>query len=204
MAQLRKLMENYTTKVFGVSPSTWTDFEYHGETEEPNTLISTNISIPLSVVTLYCVGIPLLQLFMRSRKVPNNMIKPILFLHNIALSLLSLYLTLFMGSTVLSYGKLEGKTYFDMFCTLNREDQKGTLNWLYYINLLVKYYELIDTVFLVIKKKPVTFFTWISSSCNIGICMDNNYGITRNGMDCINIKFIGSYNNVFLLCNECH
>lgn len=156
MAQLRQTMEHYTEKVFGVSPSTWTDFEYHAEsTNTSNTLISTNIVIPLVVVTLYCIGIPLLQLFMRNRE-PLN-VRPILFIHNIILSLLSLYLTLFMGSTVLSYGSLNNKSYYDMFCTFTRDDQRGTLNWLYYINLLTKYYELTDTVFLVIKKKPVTF-----------------------------------------------
>ena len=156
MAQLRKLMEDYTTKYFGVDPSTWTDFEYNKTTTNPNTIISTDITIPLCAVTLYCISLPLLQIFMKNRKAPN--VKYILFIHNIFLSLMSLYLTLFMTSTVLSYTEIPtNKSYYYIFCQLTVSEQNGTLNWLYYINLLVKYYELIDTVFLVIKKKPVTF-----------------------------------------------
>eukprot|EP01084_Bolivina_argentea_P256877 432659_1 len=155
MATLRKLLEDYTSDYLGVDRSTWTDFEYHADVESPNTIISTDLTLPVSVVTLYCIGIPLLQMIMKNRDpIPC---KYILFIHNIVLSVLSLYLFLFMFSSALSYNTLSNKSYYYIFCALTKPEQRGTLNWCYYINLLVKYYELIDTFFLVIKKKKVSF-----------------------------------------------
>eukprot|EP01084_Bolivina_argentea_P124697 220958_1 len=97
--EIRRTFEHLTTKYFGVDESTWSDFEYNGRRSDG--IISTNVIYPLTTVILYCVSIPLLQLFMKNRK-PFNL-KWILLIHNLALSLISTYLTIFYVSTVISY-----------------------------------------------------------------------------------------------------
>jgi hypothetical protein len=53
----------------------------------------------------------------------------------------------------------EEKSYsdFTIFCGLSHHDQKGLLTLLYYVNHLLKYYELIDTIFLALKQRPLGF-----------------------------------------------
>merc|ERR1711902_7312 len=47
--------------------------------------------------------------------------------------------------------------WFRIYCGLNYDDQRGTLTFIYYVNYLIKYYELLDTVVLALKHKPLTF-----------------------------------------------
>eukprot|EP00483_Globobulimina_turgida_P012620 UN12643 len=44
-----------------------------------------------------------------------------------------------------------------MFCALNHYEQTGHLQFIFYVNHLLKYYELLDTIFLALKKKNIGF-----------------------------------------------
>merc|ERR1712154_556871 len=101
------------------------------------------------------IGIPLLQRFMQDKKSPN--LKWILIFHNLFLSVSSFFMAIFLLSTVLSFLSLNGYSLHQVYCSLNHHDQQGTLTLLYYINYLLKYYELLDTIFLTLKHKPISF-----------------------------------------------
>merc|ERR1719347_1751780 len=64
-----------------------------------------------------------------------------------------------MMATLYSMHESDPEEYgvFRIYCNLNMFDQRGTLTFIYYVNHLLKYYELIDTVFLALKHKPLTF-----------------------------------------------
>jgi len=66
---------------------------------------------------------------------------------------------LFMMATMWSFHESDADKYgvFRLYCGLDYLDQRGALTFIYYVNHLLKYYELIDTVFLALKHKPLTF-----------------------------------------------
>merc|ERR1712154_491675 len=47
--------------------------------------------------------------------------------------------------------------YPNIFCAISHHQQIGTLQLIYYVNYLLKYYELLDTIFLALKKKDIGF-----------------------------------------------
>merc|ERR1719228_1916562 len=92
---------------------------------------------------------------MKNRESPP--LKFILILHNLFLSVISGLLLLFLCCSLWSFVEERDYGYFHIYCQLNCPDQKGTLTFIYYINHLLKYYELLDTIFLALKHKPIGF-----------------------------------------------
>ena len=134
MAQIRLGIEDFLINTVGISEYYFKQFEFH-----VGTTPLSHISFPFTTILLYCIGIPLLQRFMQNRKSPN--LKSILIFHNLFLSVISCFLAIFLLSTVLSYPTLNSYSYHQIFCSLNHHDQQGTLTLIYYINYLLKYYE---------------------------------------------------------------
>jgi hypothetical protein len=147
---LRKAFESFLTNAFGLDPSIWTDFEFI-----VGTTPLSNIYFPLITITLYCIGIPSLQSLMKNRSEPS--LKLILIVHNLLLSVASLFLALFLIIAVLSVKAERNYTALQTFCAMNHYDQQGTLTLIYYVNYLFKYYELLDTIFLALKHKNIGF-----------------------------------------------
>ena len=114
-----------------------------------------SIKNPLMTVLLYCICIPLLQYFMKNKKSAN--IKYILIVHNLFLSLISAFVAFVLIATILEFRYVNGYNIFRLYCGLNIYDQNGLLTLIYYINYLLKYYELLDTIFLCLKKRKISF-----------------------------------------------
>merc|ERR1712228_493903 len=153
MAQiLRDQIISIISNVIGQPTSFITEFEFRVET----TPIS-NIAYPLTTVIAFCIGIPLLQYFMRDRVSPP--LKYLILFHNLFLSFASAFLAFFLMLTIYSKHEQSPTEYtpFRLFCGLDYYDQRGTLTFIYYVNYLLKYYELIDTLFLGLKHKPLKF-----------------------------------------------
>jgi len=111
---------------------------------------------PLGTVLTYCCLIPALQYVMRNRTAPP--LKWVLIVHNIFLCAASLFLAVFLIATLMSIAhEKDYALYPTIFCALNHHEQRGTLSFIYYVNHLLKYYELLDTVFLALKKKNIGF-----------------------------------------------
>jgi len=134
----------------GFDKSLFTGFEFHvGKTA------FSSLHYPLCTVFFYCVGIPLLQKVMKDR--PPLSLKWPLVIHNLLLSIMSAFLGTLMFTKIVNTYRLDALPLFEVFCGYTFNEQKGLLTLLYYWNYLFKYYELIDTLFLVMKKKPIGF-----------------------------------------------
>lgn len=138
------LFDTAFTRVMGVSG---TDFRFvYGET----TLGSLKIAGPL-VIAYYAI-------IFGGREIMRNFapfkLRLLFQLHNLILTLISgALLVLFMEQlipTLYKHGLLFGICEYDGGWT-------KPLVTLYYLNYLTKFLELLDTVFLVVKKKPLTF-----------------------------------------------
>ncbi|KAI9593986.1 GNS1/SUR4 family-domain-containing protein [Syncephalis fuscata] len=95
-------------------------------------------------------------------------------IHNVILSagsgiLLLLFIEQLLGSTMRN-------GLFWAFCS--NDAWTTRLELLYYINYLFKYYELIDTVFLVLKKKPLEFLHYYHHSLTMVLCYTQLLGKT--------------------------
>eukprot|EP01083_Nonionella_stella_P294881 1002220_1 len=153
MAQtLRDEIITIAADVLGKPTSFITEFEFKAET----TALS-HIAYPLTSVVVFCIGIPLLQHFMRNRISPP--LKYLILFHNIFLCVASASLAAFLMITVYSFHEKSPNEYnaFRIYCGLNFNDQKGALTFIFYVNYLLKYYELLDTIFLSLKHKPLSF-----------------------------------------------
>ena len=134
-------------------PTTYiTEFTFQVETTP-----LSRISCPAIAVIVFCIGIPLLQWFMRDRISPP--LKYLILFHNVFLCVASASLAFFMMVTLYSFHESNPNEYgpFRIFCGLNWYDQRGTLTFIYYVNYLLKYYELLDTIFLALKHKKLSF-----------------------------------------------
>merc|ERR1719150_2320318 len=138
--------------MMGVEPSFITEFQF-----EVGTTPLSHISYPFTAVIGFCIFIPSLAHFMRNRDSPP--LKYLILFHNLFLSISSGALALFLMVTMWSFRESDSDKYdwFRLYCGLDYMDQRGALTFIYYVNHLLKYYELIDTVFLALKHKPLTF-----------------------------------------------
>merc|ERR1719277_739072 len=149
--EVRHQMESIITAITGIQQSTIDNFEF-----QVGTTPLTSIQYTFVTVLLYCIGIPLLQRLMKGRGSPP--LKYILIVHNIFLSVVSLFLATYMIVTLLTIKQQNNYQFFPtIFCALNHFEQVGRLQFIYYVNYLLKYYELLDTIFLALKHKNIGF-----------------------------------------------
>ncbi|ORX87731.1 GNS1/SUR4 membrane protein [Basidiobolus meristosporus CBS 931.73] len=94
--------------------------------------------------------------------------------HNIFLTLVSLGLLVLILENIIPIYARGGLLY--AICDRNAWTQR--LELLYYLNYLVKYYELIDTLFLVLKKKKLEFLHYYHHSLTMVLCYSQLMGNT--------------------------
>eukprot|EP00180_Rhodochaete_pulchella_P000129 Plantae.Rhodophyta-Rhodochaete_pulchella.ctg10820.p1 GENE.Plantae.Rhodophyta-Rhodochaete_pulchella.ctg10820~~Plantae.Rhodophyta-Rhodochaete_pulchella.ctg10820.p1 ORF type:complete len:271 (-),score=39.61 Plantae.Rhodophyta-Rhodochaete_pulchella.ctg10820:228-1040(-) len=111
--------------------------------------------IPLTTCAVYYLLLRALRHFMRNRKAPE--IPMFLFVHNIFLSIASLLLFVPLVYTVIEKAVVNSYGPTDLLCSMDFHEEDGRLKFFYFVNHLFKYYELLDTVLLVVRKKPVPF-----------------------------------------------
>uniref|UniRef100_A0A6T6P560 Elongation of fatty acids protein n=1 Tax=Timspurckia oligopyrenoides TaxID=708627 RepID=A0A6T6P560_9RHOD len=111
---------------------------------------------PWITVLLYFVLLRVLQRIMSTRK-PFEF-PTILFVHNILLSIGSAVLWIALAYVIFEKSWISGGPYglHQMVCSESMHND-GRLQVIYYINYFFKYYELIDTILLVLRCKPVPF-----------------------------------------------
>eukprot|EP00871_Galdieria_phlegrea_P001169 jgi/Galph1/2052/GphlegSOOS_G712.1 len=125
----------------------------------------TSSWIPLSTCVLYFCFTRIFKLVVANRKPLHSPI--LLFLYNILLSIFSLLIFVSMGLIVLE--KFKVYTPHEMVCKPSVH-QDGRLQFLYWLNYLFKYVELLDTFLLVARKKPVTFLHEYHHAATLFLC----------------------------------
>ncbi|KAI8800400.1 GNS1/SUR4 membrane protein [Cladochytrium replicatum] len=92
-------------------------------------------------------------------------LKPLFFVHNTLLSLGSGFLLLAFAEILWARA---GRGFVWNVCA--KEAYTSRLEFLYYINYLFKYYELLDTVFLVLKRKQLEFLHVYHHALTMVLC----------------------------------
>lgn len=99
-------------------------------------------------------------------------VKTLFFLHNAILCTVSLFLFACFVEQV--YPMFNNKGLFYSIC--NKHSQTPVLNALYYVTYLTKFYEFIDTVFLIVKGKNVEFLHYYHHSMTALLCFSQLWG----------------------------
>lgn len=114
----------------------------------------SHIQVPIIASIIYLVSLFLLQAWMKDRKA--YVIKEFTFVHNVILTLLST--TMFVGTAYGAYLKYQSQGFFEgLVCEQESHPIRGPLFYWSYIFYLSKFYELVDSYLLVLKKKPLIF-----------------------------------------------
>uniref|UniRef100_A0A1D1Z6J7 very-long-chain 3-oxoacyl-CoA synthase n=1 Tax=Anthurium amnicola TaxID=1678845 RepID=A0A1D1Z6J7_9ARAE len=134
---------------------------------------------PLSTfteVSLACIAYYALILGGQSmmKNVPEIKAKALFQLHNFALTAVSLALALLFVEQM--FPILYNNGLFYAICNDGAWTQK--LELLYYLNNLVKYWEFLDTMFLVLRKKQLEFLHWYHHSMTAALCFSQLIGRT--------------------------
>ncbi|KAI8808399.1 GNS1/SUR4 family-domain-containing protein [Cladochytrium replicatum] len=113
----------------------------------------TSLQVILISWVLYFSTIIGIQIYMKNRQ-PFKL-KTITAYHNLGLCLASL--AMFIFTAIDTIERYQNHGMGEVFCTTNPKSLKGRLWYTMYIYYLSKFWELFDTVILVLKKKPVIF-----------------------------------------------
>jgi hypothetical protein len=146
----KQSLEHFVATTFGFDERIFTEFAY-----DVGTTPLSSLYYPLATVILYCILIPTLQGFMVGKKSPP--LKHILIVHNLFLCVVSALLAMYMALTLAIYFEHHNYSVGHVFCSLDWNDQRGSLTLAFYINHLLKYYELLDSIFLALKHKDIGF-----------------------------------------------
>lgn len=135
------------------------------------TTFSTRYEVVIAIVTYLAVifGGKLLM-----KNFPVIKLQFIFQLHNLLLTLSSLALLILFVEQLIPIVVREG--IFHSVCHQDAWTQR--LELLYYLNYLVKYWELADTVFLVLKKKNLEFLHVYHHSMTMALCFSQLEGKT--------------------------
>ncbi|CEH14392.1 Fatty acyl-CoA elongase/Polyunsaturated fatty acid specific elongation enzyme [Ceraceosorus bombacis] len=137
----------------------------------------TPLSNPTSAaawILFWLAGIFTGRAYMRSKAPFGKSLKWPFFAHNVLLSAGSGLLLALVLEEILPIWK--GHGFFYAICDKGAFTSK--LETYYIINYYFKYYELIDTVFLVLKKKPLTTLHVYHHSATALLCFSQLYGQT--------------------------
>jgi hypothetical protein len=157
------------TTLFGWKPE---EFRFQLPNGEPNPHVPiSQFWMTVSMTIGYYVMILVLQQFMKNRQ-PFHL-KPLFALHNGMLSFFSLLLLLTIIEELIPLWK--GGLWYSI-CTSEIFPNYYKLELLYYINYLFKYYELLDTVFLILSKKNLEFLHWYHHSMTLWLTYSQLYG----------------------------
>jgi len=114
----------------------------------------SHIQVPLAISILYLVSIYTIQSAMKERK-PYSL-KIFTFVHNVFLTVLSTMM--FIGTAYGAYLKFQAQGFFEgLVCEQEDQPIHGVMFYWSYIFYLSKFYELVDSFLLVLKKKPLIF-----------------------------------------------
>jgi len=114
----------------------------------------SHVQIPIIVGIAYLISIFSAQSYMKERKA--YVLKVPTFIHNIILTVLSL--VMFIGTAYgARYKYLSTGFWSGLVCEQELEPIKGPLFYWSFVFYLSKYYELVDSFLLVLKKKPLIF-----------------------------------------------
>jgi len=106
-------------------------------------------------LTLYLATIFSLKEFMKTRE--KFELKAIVPLHNFFLSALSLVMLLGVAYHVFRIVLTSDHIINDLFCDTDRRMANGNQTYWFYIFYLSKFYELLDTPIIILKKRPLIF-----------------------------------------------
>ncbi|KAI8065885.1 ELO family [Gongronella butleri] len=130
------------------------------------TPLSTVLEVAVSCV-IYFVAIFGGQVVMKSFSAMNTpVVKAAFQVHNVLLTAVSAALLVLLVEQV--FPNLYHHGLFYALCEPSAFDQKSEL--IYYMNYLVKYWELLDTCFLVAKKKKLEFLHYYHHSLTMVLC----------------------------------
>eukprot|EP00834_Sanchytrium_tribonematis_P003761 NODE_157_length_15108_cov_0.423079.p9 type:complete len:149 gc:universal NODE_157_length_15108_cov_0.423079:4999-5445(+) len=113
------------------------------------TIALGSTSSGITICILYLTTLYVLNL----RKAPLNIPTWIPALHNLLLTALSAVLFLWMSENAAYFLFKKGL----LFSVCAEESYSPRVEFIMYLNYLTKYYELVDTLFLVLKKKKLEF-----------------------------------------------
>lgn len=143
-------------------------FEYKFNSDVP----MSSVPAVSAAIVLYYVVIFGGQFLLKS--VRPIRLNPIFKLHNLILTLLSLTLLLLLTEQLVPIVGKHGVFYG--ICNPNSWTQRIEL--LYYLNYLTKFYELLDTVFLVLRHRPLTFLHTYHHGATALLCFSQLNGRT--------------------------
>ncbi|KAI4181487.1 MAG: hypothetical protein L6R41_006593 [Letrouitia leprolyta] len=163
--ELWPIFDQAYTKLMGYPPSTF--YFVPGQTP-----LSTIKATATMLITYYVVVLGGRE-FMKNRK-PLKL-NVLFMMHNLGLTIASaIMLVLFIEQLVPTVWR---RGVFFAICD-HRGGWTRQLVVLYYMNYLTKYLELVDTVFLVLKKKPLTFLHTYHHGATALLCYTQLIGLT--------------------------
>lgn len=114
---------------------------------------------------IYFFAVRLAKAIMARRKAFD--LRPVIVVHNIFLTTSSTILFSLFG--ILLAEKAHSFSAFGMVCSMELH-QDGRLQTLYYLNYLLKWYELLDTFFLIFRKREVIFLHEYHHAATLFLC----------------------------------
>lgn len=140
---------------------------------DSNILQSQWNQVMAAIVTYYVVifgG----NFLMKSLNIPAIKLQFLFRVHNVLLTFISGLLLVLLVEQLFPILVREGL----MYAICNEGSWTQPIVTLYYLNYLTKYYEFIDTVFLVIRRKPLTFLHTYHHGCTALLCFTQLIGRT--------------------------
>lgn len=148
--------EDLTAQYIGYA---WRQQEDQTERFDWNHMPMSGLVYPILGALTYLTGIKLLEYFMKNRRSAFEVfpgLKWILFLHNLLLTVVSAYMC--FGTLKAVSGRIVEEGFFEGWIDSQWVSPKTTdLGYWCYLFYVSKYYELLDTVFIVLKKRPTQF-----------------------------------------------
>jgi len=118
-----------------------------------------------AVCIFYFMLLRVLKSSMKNQKALE--LRTLVTLHSAFLTVVSF--ALLSGFVLVLAEKMHSYTLWETICSESFHDD-GRLQTLYYLNYLVKWYELLDTVILVLRKKPVIFLHEYHHAATLFLC----------------------------------